>query len=332
MFTEVTISVVIPNHNGGKTLEECLEAVFRAGGERLEVILADDASDDDSLEVARRFPVKLVRHESCRGASAARNSGAAAAGGEVLLFIDGDVVIPPETFEILREDFRNPETAGVVGLLKPFTRFENLCSQYKNFYMHYTYRQLPDRTPVFYTSVAAIRKRVFEECGGFDENYRSATIEDTEFGVRVTGRGHLLLHDKRLQVEHIRRYGLTGLLQTGFRRAAGITLITLRDRAKRKRKSSYLTTSSAFLGGIVLAGLAALFLAAAIALSRPAFLAGTAAAWLGIALFNRGLIAGLGRRRTVFYLTTALLLPADLLAHGAGAAWGAVSFLPGGKS
>lgn len=331
MSTEPTpdFSVVIPNRNGGRTLGDCLEAVFRAGGEGLEVIVADDASDDDSIEVASRFPARVIRHESCRGASAARNSGAGAAKSEVLLFIDGDVVVPPETFAILEEDFRDPETAGVVGLLRPFTRYDNLCSQYKNFYMHYTYGRLPDLIPVFYTSIAAIRKEVFRECGGFDERYRSATIEDTEFGVRVTGRGHRLLHDKRLQVDHIRRYGLRGLLKTGFKRAAGISLVALRDRNKPKAKSSYLTTSTAFLGGIVLAGLAAVFFVLALLLARPGLLLAAGAAWLAIILLNRGFLAGLGRRRRVFLSTGSGLILLDLLSHGAGAAWGLASFLRG---
>ncbi len=322
-------SVVIPNRNGGGTLAECLEAVFKAGGEGLEVIVADDASDDNSLEAASRFPVRVIRHENCRGASATRNSGAAAGRGGILLFIDSDVVIPRETFKILAEDFQDSEIAGVVGLLQPFTRFDNLCSQYKNFYMHYTYSRLPELTPVFYTSIAAIRREVFRECGGFDEAYRSATIEDTEFGVRVTGRGYRLLHDKRLQVEHIRRYGLAGLLKTGFKRAAGITLVTIRDRAKPKKKSSYLTTSAAFLAGIVLAGLTVLFLALALSLARPAVLPAAGAAWLAIITLNRGFLAGLERRRRVFLLTGSGLILLDLLAHGAGAAWGVVSFLLG---
>jgi len=329
MSTGFAISVVIPNHNGGQTLGECLEAVYKTGYPGLEVILVDDASNDDSLKIAGRFPVRVIRHEKCRGAAAARNSGAAAVGGEIVLFIDSDVIIPRDTFKILREDLADPKIAGVVGLLRPFTRFGNLCSQYKNFYMHYTYRQLPALISVFYTSIAAIRRTVFDECGGFDERYRSATIEDTEFGVRITGRGHRLLLDQRLQVDHVRRYDLKGLLKTGFRRAGGITLITIRDRNKPKSKSSYLTTSTSFLAGIVLSGLIVLFPILALVFSRPVFLAGAAAAWLAILALNRGFIAGLGRRRTVFFLTAALLLPADLLVHGAGAAWGAISFLLG---
>lgn len=328
---DLSFSVIIPNRNGAQTLGECLAAIFKTGYEGLEAIVVDDASNDNSLEITARFPVRTVVHETCRGAAAARNSGAAAARGEYLFFIDSDVVIPEDALQILEEDFRNPEISGVVGMLKAFTRFDNLCSQYKNFYMHHTYRQLPEQIRVFYTSAAAIRKDVFSAVGGFDESYRSATIEDTDFGVRVTGEGHRLLLDQRLQVDHIRRYDLPGLLKTGFKRAAGIAIIALRERRKRKGKSSCLTSSPAFLAGIVLAGLAALCLIGAIGRGSPALLLAAAIGWLAILLLNRGFLTGLGRRRHSFLASGSLLLPIDLLAHGAGAAWGVLSYLRGKK-
>ncbi len=328
---DISISVIIPNRNGAETLGECLAAIFKTGYQGLEVIVVDDASTDNSLEITARFPVRTIAHETCRGASAARNSGAAAARGEIIFFIDSDVVIPPDAFSILAEDFRDPEISGVVGMLKPFTRFDNLCSQYKNFYMHHTYRQLPERIRVFYTSAAAIRKNVFAAAGGFDERYLSATIEDTDFGVRVTGRGYRLRLDRRLQVDHIRRYDLPGLLKTGFKRAAGIAVIALRERTARQEKSSCLTTSHSFLAGIVIAGLAALLLIGAIGLRSPALFLAAAIGWLAILLLNRVFLAGLARRRPVFLFTASLLLPLDLLAHGAGAAWGVLSFLQGKK-
>ncbi|MDP8236158.1 MAG: glycosyltransferase [Candidatus Erginobacter occultus] len=328
---DLSISAIIPNHNGAGTLEECLEAVFAGGYPGLEVIVVDDASDDDSLKIAERFPVRTVVHDACRGAAAARNSGAGAARGEIIFFIDSDVVIPENTFGLLEEDFRDPDISGVVGMLKPFTRFDNLCSQYKNFYMHHTYRRLPELISVFYTSAAAIRKDVFSAVGGFDERYRSATIEDTDFGVRLTGEGHRLLLDQRLQVDHIRRYDLPGLLKTGFKRAARIAIIALRERRKRKRESSCLTSSPAFLAGIVLAGLATLGLVGAIGLGSPALLLAAAIGWLAILILNRRFLSGLARRRPAFLFNASLLLPLDLLAHGAGAAWGVWSFLRGKK-
>ncbi|MFH1037181.1 MAG: glycosyltransferase [PVC group bacterium] len=323
-------SVIIPNHNGAGTLGEVLAAVFAARYSSLEVIVADDASTDDSSAITAGYPVRLIKHESCQGAAATRNSGAEQARGEILLFIDSDVVIPPETFHILEKHFDDPETSGVIGLLRPVTRFKNLCSQYKNFYMHYTYLKLPRRVTVFYTSIAAIRKKAFAQCGGFDTAYRSATIEDMDFGVRLTGRGFRILIDKSLQVDHIRRYTPPGLLKTGFRRAAGLARIALRDRLSRKEKSSYVTANPAFLARIALSFLTVLFLILLIVFGNPRWLLPAGACWLAIVVLNSDFLTGLARAtRPFFFVAGSGLIFLDLLAYGCGVLWGVVSFLRG---
>ncbi len=330
--TPVEFSVIIPNHDGGQVLEEVLEAIFAAGGPPREVIVADDASTDASPEIAGRFPVKLIRSPVCRGASATRNAGAAAARGEILVFIDNDVIIPPVTFKILEERFREPEVSGVIGLLQPLTRYPNLSSQYKNFYMHYTYLRLPREVSVFYTSLASIRRAVFEECGGFDSSYRSATIEDMEFGVRVTGRGYKLLLEKRLQVEHRRYYSLSGLLRTGFRRAAGLAKIALRDRLRRKEKTSYVTTGRSFLAGIVLSWLVLFLLLLGAVFTAPAALALAAAAYLSLIALNLRFLFKLSRlTRPAYFLLSCGLILVDLFVHGCGVAWGVLTFIKGEK-
>ena len=322
-------SVVMPNRNGSASVAEALEAVLAAGGPEIEVIVVDDASTDDSRRIVSNYPVRLISLEAGGGAAPARNRGAAAATGNVLVFIDNDVVIPPDTFAIFTEHFRRPSAAGVIGLLRPVTRFRNLCSQYKNYYMHHTYMRLPERVSVFYTSLAAVRSRVFAECGGFDEAYRSATIEDLEFGIRLVKAGCDLVIDKRLQVDHIRHYNLKTLLKTAFRRSSGSTKIALRDRLA-SRKNSYVTTSRAFLGGIALVFLAAAALLPAVIFSS--WIGGAVAGFLALAAVagNFPFLLGLARHtRPAYFPAGALLLLADLFAHGCGNVYGVVSFWRG---
>jgi len=325
-------SVIIPNHNGSKTLAEALVSIFRAGETSIEVIVVDDASTDDSRTVADRYPVRWISHDTCRGAANARNTGAEAARGEILVFTDTDIILQPETFKILEKDYANPETDGVIGLLRPITRYGNLCSQYKNFYMHYTYARLPDEVTVFYTSIASIRREIFLECGGFDGTYRSATIEDMEFGVRATGKGYRIIIDKKLQVDHIRHYTLISLLRTGFVRASGMAKIALRDRKNRREKSSYVTTSSAFLAGIALSFLTLFFLLLSIIFTDWIWAGAAILSYLGIISLNIGFLIGLARHtRLSFFFTGCGLIFLDLLSHGLGVCWGAISFLAGKK-
>jgi glycosyltransferase involved in cell wall biosynthesis len=328
--TGVKFSVVIPNRNGRATLEDTLEAVFAAGYSGLEVIVADDASSDNSPQIAARYPVKIIRQTEQRGASSTRNAGAAVGGGEILVFIDSDVIIPPDTFSILAERFRDPGVSGVIGLLQPLTRYPNLCSQYKNFYMHYTYLRLPREVSVFYTSLAAIRRDVFEECGGFDASYRSATIEDMEFGVRLTGRGHKILLEKKLQVEHNRYYSLLSLLKTGFRRAGGLAKIALRDRLRREEKTSYVTTAGSFLVGIVLSWLVFFSLLGGLIFLSVFWLIPAALAYLLLIALNFRFLRELSRRtRPSFFPRGCGLILVDLFVHGGGVLWGVLTFFRG---
>jgi glycosyltransferase involved in cell wall biosynthesis len=328
--TGTNISVIVPNHNGAATLGETLAAIRRSDPAPLEVIVVDDASSDGSPKIAAEYPVRLIRHEKCLGASSSRNTGAREAKGDILLFIDNDVVIPPRTLGMIASHLGDRRISGVIGLLRATNRYRDFCSRYKNYYMHYTYLKLPEFVNVFYTSVAAIRKYVFWDCGGFDPSYRGATIEDMDFGLRVTGKGYKLLLDKKLQVEHLKHYTLGELLKTAFRRAAGLTRILLRDRMRRKRQSVYHTTSPSFTAGIALAYLALFFLLPAVSIRSWLWFLGAALSYTAIIILNRGLLLGLARSsRPLFFWLGCGFIFIDLLSHGLGNIWGVVSFSRG---
>lgn len=85
------VSVVVASYNGGKTLKTCLESLLRLDYPEFEVILVDDGSTDDTSRVVETFPeVRCIRHPENRGLSVARNTGIAAATGEIVAFTDSD--------------------------------------------------------------------------------------------------------------------------------------------------------------------------------------------------------------------------------------------------
>ena len=85
------VSVIIPNYNNGKYLEQCIDSVLSQDYDNLEVIVVDDGSTDNSLELLQEYRTQItiisIPHA---GASAARNSGILAASGEVIAFLDSD--------------------------------------------------------------------------------------------------------------------------------------------------------------------------------------------------------------------------------------------------
>jgi glycosyltransferase involved in cell wall biosynthesis len=107
------VSVVIPCHNAAPFLAEAVESALAQQGVRVEVIVVDDASTDGSVEVARGFGDRIRRIELARnaGAGTARNTGAAVAAGDALLFLDADDVLAPGTLAALAGALRGTERA-----------------------------------------------------------------------------------------------------------------------------------------------------------------------------------------------------------------------------
>ena len=90
------ISIIIPVYNSSLTLKECLDAVFDSSFKNFEVIVVSDNSSDNSVEIAKQFQCKIIELPQNRGPGFARNEGAKTAEGDVLLFLDSDVIIDKE--------------------------------------------------------------------------------------------------------------------------------------------------------------------------------------------------------------------------------------------
>lgn len=205
-YSRPYISVIIPVYNAQKTLEKCLTAIFSSSYQNFEVIVVDDCSRDNSLEIAGSFNCQLIRMTSNQGASTARNRGAKAAQAEVLVFIDSDVVIQSDTLRLLTESIN--EYSAVFGIYSQKPGISRLLSLYQNFYAHKSIMETREITSMFYSYCAAIKKELFEEVGGFDETWKRATFEDVEFGLRLIERGHQIYLNKKIEIVHYVSYNL----------------------------------------------------------------------------------------------------------------------------
>ncbi|MEI6201201.1 MAG: glycosyltransferase family 2 protein [Enhydrobacter sp.] len=118
------VSVVVTTRNRSALLQQTLRCVYDQTWTDKEVIVVDEASTDDTLQVlAQKFPgAKVIRHEVARGASAARNSGVAAATGDWLFFLDDDDLIHPRHLQELHEaSLAAPPNSIVSGPMRDFT-------------------------------------------------------------------------------------------------------------------------------------------------------------------------------------------------------------------
>jgi glycosyltransferase involved in cell wall biosynthesis len=197
----VRISVVIPTHNRAHTLQRCLDSVLKQSEPADEVIVVDDGSDDDSLEVLARFPdIDLIRQEN-KGVSAARNSGIEAASGDWIALLDSDDEWLPHKLETIRRAqtdnpdihlFHSDEIWIRNGVrVNPM----NKHSKYGGDIFRHC---LP--LCVISPSAAVIRRDLFDEVGLFDPALPAC--EDYDLWLRICQRHPVHYSDEALIVKH----------------------------------------------------------------------------------------------------------------------------------
>jgi glycosyltransferase involved in cell wall biosynthesis len=325
----VTVSIVIPMKNAERTLERCLAAIAGSAVAPLETIVVDDGSTDRSLEIAARFPVRVVPGPSPGGVSSARNLGARRASGDVLFFTDSDVVIGPATLGAIVRRLADTAVDGIVGVPSQRRVFNGFLSDYKNLWLRYTYLRLDGDLSVLYSSVVAIRREAFERSEGFDARYRRPNIEDSDLGKRLAERGVRLRVAPEVEIVHLKEYDLRSFLVTDFLRSSGLLKVQLRDRFRTLRGGNYTSIPTPFIVSVVLswAPIAAL---AAPGGGLHAAGASCVAAATAVVFLNRDLLRFFLRvRGPAYVLRILLLLPIDFAAITLGLAHGLAGYVAG---
>lgn len=209
------ISVIVPVYNGEKFLPRCLDALRSGAYENYELIVVDDCSTDRSAEISREHGATVLNMSRQSGPGGARNLGAAHARGDVLLFVDADVVVKADTLERVATNFsKNPEVAAVFGSYDDEPAETNFISQYKNLFHRFVHQQSRSEAETFWAGCGAVRRDAFLAVNGFDaERYPKPAIEDIELGYRLRAQGYRILLDKQLQAKHLKRWTLKSMLE-----------------------------------------------------------------------------------------------------------------------
>lgn len=211
------ISVVVPVRNGPEFIRRCISRLQASTFHDLEIVVVDDASTDDTADIAEDMQVRVIRLEENVGPAQARNIGAEAARAELVLFIDADVSVHPDTVEKVVETFvEHPEVDAVFGSYDCWPVIGNVISQYRNLYHHFVHQQASEDASTFWSGCGAIRRSVFLEMGGFDTSYGRPCIEDIELGVRLKMQNRRIMLNKSIQATHLKKWTLWGMIKTDF--------------------------------------------------------------------------------------------------------------------
>ncbi|RJQ50189.1 MAG: glycosyltransferase family 2 protein [Nitrospiraceae bacterium] len=197
------VSIVIPTYNAERFMTPLLDSIFRNKIEDMEVIIIDDCSQDDTVKIAGTYPVRVVELKKNGGPARARNIGVKAAEGDIIFFLDSDVIVLDGSVREVKEYFKkNPDSKCVIGVCSTEPLNRGFVPAYMAMfeYVHLISRQY-DRVSVFAPRCGAIKKDFFLKIGGYNENYRGADVEDFELARRINKEDCIIL-DPKILVRH----------------------------------------------------------------------------------------------------------------------------------
>ncbi|MCB1843698.1 MAG: glycosyltransferase [Halioglobus sp.] len=217
------ISVVMPVYNGEAFIVHSLPPLvaMRDRGEVLDVYMVDDGSTDGSVALAESLGATVIHSGGRLGPGGARNRAALMARGEILWFVDADVVVHADAAQALRSGFAEEQVVAVFGSYDDKPPAKNFFSQYKNLVHHYYHQRARAEAQTFWSGCGAVRVDAFSAAGGFDvERYQHPSIEDIELGYRLIKAGGQIRLRHDVLCTHLKVWRFWNLVHTEVLRRA----------------------------------------------------------------------------------------------------------------
>ncbi len=204
------VSVIIPVRNRPEDIAACLRSLRHLDypEDKLEIIVVDDASNDQTPEVVSRFPIRLLRLERHRQASYCRNHAARQAIGELLAFIDSDCLADSAWLQELVPAF-NDKTLGAVGGIVDSYHHVNGLDRYEkvksSLRVSSHFRRSEQNDPFFYLPSCnlLVRRDLFLRLGGFNEDL--VVGEDVDLCWRMREQGDHIDYLPMGKIDHKHR-------------------------------------------------------------------------------------------------------------------------------
>jgi glycosyltransferase involved in cell wall biosynthesis len=187
----MSLSVVIPNFNGSRTLRQTLQSMVDQLPIETEVVMVDDCSTDQSVELVERdfSNVRVHKNSSNLGAASARNIGIELTRGEWILFVDADVILSPGCIDSLIAASQKAD------LVFPCIRYPNGKVMYPIGHMQESYLMI---SPVFLIRRSSLG---FLKSPAFDDTYK-VYCEDTDFFLRAYLAGLVSIYQSAAEAIH----------------------------------------------------------------------------------------------------------------------------------
>ena len=242
--------MVVPSYQGASRLQVLMHRLADQNTDRTwEVVVVLDGSPDRSAQVLEtwrdRVPLRVIARAENRGRSATLNEGFAAAGNDVLVRCDDDLLPGPDYVELYGSLIENDPGAGVVGLYRndyPDNRYARVYGRPVDArYRVEAYAAPEQRRWLFWAGNCGVHRRAWESVGPYDETFREYGWEDVDWGYRLMQAGYGIALEPRLETIHrvaattaagrLERAWASGRASVTFRRLHGLSTPKLDDSA-----------------------------------------------------------------------------------------------------
>ena len=196
------VGLYIPCFNAKHTIRQCLESVFQQTYPLKKVIIVDDGSIDTSVDIAREFPVELIRHAHNQGLASARNTAVDAMDTEFIASLDADCFAMPDWLACLMQHFHSPRIAGAGGQLldeQPSSVFD----LWRSVHMKQRWGDSEKFPSFLFGSNTVFRKKALIEVGRYNEPCRN-NYEDVDISQRLKKAGYVLAYEAKARAHHLR--------------------------------------------------------------------------------------------------------------------------------
>lgn len=212
-MSRIGLSVIIVTYNRHKDLKECLDSLLNLEQPPKEIIVVDSNSTDGTHELAKNYPIKFINIKQ-RSMVKARNVGYKNAKGEVVAYLDDDVLVSKNWSKHILEPYVDKCVAGVVGRVVPY--------EYEVIYLPVKHKAIgkvfdngtilgnfdaPTQQPIEVDTLIGcnmtFQRKALEKIGGFDENFRGSCFrDDTDISLRLKRLGYKLVYHPKAIVRH----------------------------------------------------------------------------------------------------------------------------------
>ena len=215
------LSVIIPGvyaaeSSSAELLRTSLRHLRASDLQDFEIFVVDDGSlaTDAIRAVIEEAKVQFVRLEERKGPAVARNAAAKKATGDVLVFVDADTAVHPDTLSRFAKEFEeDPDLDALMGSYDRNPAAPGRVSRFRNLLHSFVHHRSQRHSVTFWAGCGAVRASRFWALGGFDESFPAPSIEDVEFGLRLHEAGGKIELAPEIQVTHYKAWTFASMVR-----------------------------------------------------------------------------------------------------------------------